>query len=135
VRVLADSHSIYWYLTDPDQLTDRALEALGEAEETGGVVVSAWSVPELWMASTRKRGARSITGASYELVRAVLVDPEIAVDVEPFGPAMWPHFETVSTVLADPFDSAIVATALALGLEVVTRDRAITDSATVGVIW
>ena len=48
---------------------------------------------------------------------------------------MWPHFEMVSTVLADPFDSAIVATALALGVEVVTRDRAITDSGTVGVIW
>lgn len=45
------------------------------------------------------------------MVRAALVDPDIAVDVEPFGPAMGPHFEMVSTVLADPFDSAIVATA------------------------
>lgn len=98
-------------------------------------MVSAWSVPERWMASTRKRGARSITAASYELVRAALVDPDIAVDVEPFGPPNWSHFATFSAVLADPFDSAIVATALALGVEVVTRDRAITDSGTVGVIW
>ena len=135
MRVLADSHSIYWYLTSPGQLSARALAALGEAEDTGGVVVSAWSVPELWMSSTRKRGARSITRGSYELVRAALVDPAVAVDVEQFGPAMWPHFETVSTVLADPFDSAIVAAALALGVEVVTCDRAITDSGTVGVIW
>ena len=66
---------------------------------------------------------------------AALVDPAVAVDVEPFGPAMWPHFETVSTVLADRFDSAIVAIALALGVEVVSCDRAITDSGTVGVIW
>ena len=135
MRVLADSHSIYWYLTSPGRLSELALLALGEAEDSGGVVVSAWSVPELWMASTRKTGVGSITRGSYELVRAALVDPDIAVDVEPFGPAMWPHFESVSTVLADPFDSAIVATALALGVEVVTRDRAITDSGTVGVIW
>ena len=65
MRVLADSHSIYWYLASPGQLSERALAALGEAEDSGGVVVSAWSVPELWMASTRKRGARSITRGSY----------------------------------------------------------------------
>jgi hypothetical protein len=93
VRVVADSHAIYWYLTSPGELSARALEALGEAEDTGGIVVSSWTVPELWMAATRKYGSRSIPRASYELVRATLLDSANAVDIEAFGLAMWPHFD------------------------------------------
>jgi PIN domain nuclease of toxin-antitoxin system len=135
VRVVADSQAIYWYLTRPERLSERALEALGECENTDGIVVSAWTVPELWMGATRKRGERSVPRGNYELVRGVLVDPTIAIDVEPFGPAMWPHFEVVSLVLADPFDSAIVATARALGVGLVSSDQAVASSGVVEVIW
>jgi PIN domain nuclease of toxin-antitoxin system len=135
VRVVADSHAIYWYLTSPGELSARALEALGEAEETGGIVVSSWTVPELWMAATRKHGSRSIPRASYELVRATLLDSANAVDIEAFGPAMWPHFEAASVAIADPFDAAIVATARALGVDLVSYDRALSAAGIVTVIW
>jgi hypothetical protein len=45
--IVADSQSIYWYLIDPERLTPVALQALGAAEESEGIVVSAWTVPEL----------------------------------------------------------------------------------------
>jgi PIN domain nuclease of toxin-antitoxin system len=41
VRGVADSHVIYWYLADPEVISQRALEVLGEAEDTDGIVVSA----------------------------------------------------------------------------------------------
>jgi PIN domain nuclease of toxin-antitoxin system len=135
VRVVADSHSIYWYLAKPELLSAPALQALGDAEDTEGVVVSAWTIPELWMSATRKRGDRSVPRPSYELVRAALVDPTTTLTVESFGAAMWPHFEAASLVLPDPFDSAIVATARALRLPLVTYDTAVTAARLVEVIW
>jgi PIN domain nuclease of toxin-antitoxin system len=131
MRIVADSHVIYWYLADPEL----ALEVLGEAEDTDGIVVSAWTVPELWMSATRKAGARSVPRANYELVRAALVDPDTTVTVEPFDVAAWPHFEAAAAVLPDPFDAAIVATARSLGAPLVTRDRAIHAAAVVRTIW
>jgi PIN domain nuclease of toxin-antitoxin system len=97
VRVVADSQAIIWYLSRPERLSERALETLGSAEDSDGIVVSSWTVPELWMAATRKRGPNAVDRANYELVRSTLLDADSAVDVEPFGSAMWAHFEVVST--------------------------------------
>ena len=70
MRVVADSHAIYWYLIRPQQLSDVALEALGEAEDTDGIAVSALTMPELWMAATRKRGPQALPRTGYEIVQA-----------------------------------------------------------------
>jgi len=48
VRVVADSHALLYYLFTPDQLSDRALEVLGESENTDGVVVSTATIGDLW---------------------------------------------------------------------------------------
>jgi len=133
--IVADSQSIYWYLVAPQRLTPVALQALGSAEESEGILVSAWTVPELWMAATRKRGARAVPRPAYELVRTVLVDPETTVRVEPFDERMWPHFEAVSLQLPDPFDAAVVSTALAVRSELVSSDRAIAEANVVSVVW
>ena len=87
------------------------------------------------MAANRKRGARAVPRPAYELVRTVLVDPETTVRVEPFGERMWPHFEAVSLQLPDPFDAAVVSTALAVGSELVSSDRAIAEANVVSVVW
>lgn len=133
--IVADAQSIYWYLIAPHKLTPAALQALGSAEESEGILVSAWTVPELWMAATRKRGDRAVPRPAYELVRAVLVDPETTVRIEPFDERMWPHFEAVSLRLPDPFDVAVVSTALAVGCELVSSDRAIAEAGVVSVVW
>jgi PIN domain nuclease of toxin-antitoxin system len=111
--IVADSQSIYWYLARPERLSPAALAALEAAEDGDGIVISAWTVPELWMASTRKRGPRAIPRAAYELTRATLLDPDNAIRVEPFDERMWPHFEVISLELADPFDGARIRLGLA----------------------
>jgi hypothetical protein len=65
VKVVADSHALLYYLFTPDQLSDVALETLGTAEDTDGVVVSAASlgrslvlVAQARQASAHARGLR-----------------------------------------------------------------------------
>jgi PIN domain nuclease of toxin-antitoxin system len=135
VRLVADSHIIHWYLNSPEALSETALAALGDAEDSEGISVSAITVPELWMAASRKRGATTIPRASYEIVRAALIDPDIALDVEPITPAVWRHFEVVSSEMSDPMDCLIVATARSLGVPLVTKDSKITQANVVDTIW
>ena len=135
MRVAADTHSIYWYLTNHGELSPVALNALNEAEDSEGIVVSSWTVPELWLSSTRKKPGRAVPRNAYEAVRTTLLDDENNIGIAPFDDAMWEHFEVVSMTLPDPFDSAIVATALAFDLEIVTYDDRITASGLVKVIW
>ena len=40
-------------------------------------------MPDLWMAATRKRGARALPRSGYDLLRAALLDPRTALDVTP----------------------------------------------------
>ena len=135
MRVLADSHAIYWYLISPQRLSDVALDALGEAEDTDGIAVSALTMPELWMVATRKRGPQALPRAGYEIVRAALLDPATALDVAPLDASAWRHFEALPRSIADPMDALIVATARALGVPLVTRDQRITEAQVVDVIW
>ena len=133
--IVADSQSIYWYLLAPERLTSLAVGALESSEGEDGIMVSAWTVPELWLTTSRKRGSRAIPLSAYELVRTTLRDPDTSIHVEPFDERMWPHFEVASTALRDPFDGAIVATARVLDVPLVTSDRAIAEAGLVQVVW
>jgi PIN domain nuclease of toxin-antitoxin system len=135
VKVVADSQAILWYLSAPHRLSEKALRSLEDAEQDGGIVVSAATVPEVWMAVTRKQGPRAVSKAEYELLRHTLVAPEITVDVEPIGPSLWPYFEEASIRIRDPFDALIVATALQLDVPLVSADEAIAGADLVQVVW
>lgn len=135
MKVVADSHTIYWYLNNPAELSEIALAALGDAEDSDGISVSAITIPELWMASTRKRSERAIPRSGYEIVRTALTNDEFSFSIEPITPAVWRHFEVISQRLPDPMDAIIVATALALDVTLVSRDSKIRQSETVDVIW
>ncbi|MGH3772438.1 MAG: hypothetical protein ACRDRW_13760 [Pseudonocardiaceae bacterium] len=50
MRAIADSHALIFSLFTPDQLSEPALEALGEAEDDAGIVVSAATIGDLWYA-------------------------------------------------------------------------------------
>ncbi len=135
MRVVADSQAILWYLTAPQRLSEKALLWLDDAVQDEGITVSAVSVPELWMAATRKRGARAVPRTEYELVRDTLLDRTFAIDIEYLSPLLWPYFEEASTRIKDPFDALIVATALELSAPLVSADDAINGADLVQVVW
>jgi PIN domain nuclease of toxin-antitoxin system len=135
VRVVADSHVLIFYLFTPDRLSEPALEALGLAEDSDGVVVSAATLGDLWYAS-HKRGAKSLAPGAFELLRRTVLDPSTNFDVTPITTETMEHFDRVPLAeLADPFDRFILATAAQLRLPLVTADRAISAAQVVEIVW
>lgn len=47
MKVVADSHALVRYLFDPERLSEPALGALLEAENTDGVIISAATLEDL----------------------------------------------------------------------------------------
>jgi PIN domain nuclease of toxin-antitoxin system len=132
VRVVADSHAIVWQSQRSPELSDVAADALLDAEETDGVVVSVASLIDLWYVT---QTTKTVTDADLAQLREkIAASPELGLH---------PIDEDVADatiaiprdVVADPWDRFIVATAKTLGLPLVTRDRAIRDSGLVPTIW
>lgn len=135
MRVVADTHALVWYLLDdPDrQLSPAALAALEEAESTGGIAVSVASVVDLWYV-IRTRG--TFTDHQLDKVVPLLRDPESALEAEPVTLDVTAAFREIPReALGDPWDRFITATAMALGLPLVTRDRRITELGLADTIW
>jgi PIN domain nuclease of toxin-antitoxin system len=132
VRVLADSHTIIWQSQRSPELSEDAADALLEAEETDGVVVSVASLTDLWYVT---QTTKAVTEADLaELRKTMSASPELS---------LYPINEDVADttteipldVLRDPWDRFIVATAKVLDVSLVTKDRAIRDSGLVPTIW
>lgn len=136
MRVIADSHSLLYYLFTPDRLSEPAFEALGNAENGDGLVVSAATLGDLWY-SSHKIGKRALTPGAFEALHGTVLDPEnegfevAAVDAATMARLM----SFPLSMLPDPWDRMIVATALHLGVPLVTKDRAITATGVVETIW
>lgn len=132
MRVVADSHAIFWYLQSSAALSSAARQALQEAEATDGVIVSAATVIDLWYVTqtTKKISSEALGVIRAELERAA------GIRWEPVTAAIADESTRISrATLSDPWDRLIVATARILGVPLVTRDEAITSSRLVDVVW
>lgn len=168
MRVVADSHTLLFLLTNPAKLSEPAVEALAAAEQTEGIVVSALSLGDIWYA-TQKTSSAAVPRQSYELMRAAVANPALNLQLAPVTAATMAQFDRVPlAALRDPeeaaepvqppehqgvarpgvgegflqpwsvapaFDRVILATALDLGIPLVTADRAISATQAVEVIW
>ncbi len=135
MRVVADTHALVWYLLDdPDRrLSAAAITALEQAESTDGIAVSVASVVDLWYV-IRTRG--TFTDEQLDQVVGLLHDPKTSLESEPITLVVTAAFRQIPRdALGDPWDRFITATAMALGLPLVTRDRRIRESGLVDTIW
>jgi PIN domain nuclease of toxin-antitoxin system len=132
VRVVADSHALYFYLFSPARLSQAALEALGAAEDTDASVAT---LADLWYVDNKAGGSPFPPGA-FDSLRQTLLDPETNLHAEPILTETMEHYDRVPlAAVKDPFDRFILATAAQLRLPLVTADDAITASGAVEVIW
>ncbi len=135
MRVVADTHALVRYLLDdPDRrLSPDARTALEQAESTDGIAVSVASVVDLWYV-IRTRG--TFTDDQLDRVLELLRDLETSLEAAPITLDVTAAFRQIPRdALGDPWDRFITATAMALGLPLVTRDGRIHKSGPVDAIW
>lgn len=94
MRVVADSHALYFYLFSPGRLSEAALEALGEAEDTDGIVVSVATIADLWYVDNKAGGSPFPPGA-FDSLRQTLLDPETNLHAEPILTETMEHYDRV----------------------------------------
>jgi PIN domain nuclease of toxin-antitoxin system len=97
------------------------------------VAVSVASVVDLWYV-IRTRG--TFTDDQLDQVVGLLRDPQSPLDAEPVTLEVTAAFRQIPRdALGAPWDRFITATAMALELPLVTRDRRITELRLVETIW
>jgi PIN domain nuclease of toxin-antitoxin system len=130
--VIADTHAILWFLTNPEKLSPKALEALRAASEAGDMVyVSAITVVEAtYLAEKRKIGASALRTLDH-----ALADKDVAIEYIPVDLPVVHAVRRISRdVVADMPDRIIAATALDQELPLVTRDPEIKNVG-IDTIW
>lgn len=137
MRVVADTHALVWFLEADGRLSARAQEVLQQAQQdpAGGIIVSVASRLDLHYL----RRAGRFSPADVQRWWAVTEDPSWNISSAAITGALVAHFDSaVLAALRDPWDRLITATAIDLGVPLVSKDRAITAVAETGavqVIW
>jgi PIN domain nuclease of toxin-antitoxin system len=129
--ILVDTHVVLWLAFDQTQLSNRARAAIDEARKSGdGLAISDITLFELTTLSRKGRVSLDISLESFlgEVeARFVVLPISSRVCVQALGlPAAYPK---------DPADRIIGATALAVGLSLLTADREIRRSRALPTIW
>lgn len=120
--MVVDTHALVWYLTDPDQLSIRARAVFGDADRGQRVAISSITLIELvYIAEKRRDG---IDPAVVSRVLDILDSGSSPITVAPVTPDVVRQLMSIDRGrVRDPFDRTIVATALALGMPLLTKDR------------
>lgn len=134
MSVVADTHTMIWYVDAPPELSPAATAAMDAAANTGGeyIFISAITLVEMrYLVEKNRIKAAVLTRVEQELDET---DPMIvATSVD----------RTISAALAsisrlivpDMPDRIIAATALSLGLPLITRDTEIRQLTNVTTVW
>lgn len=122
--VVADTHTIIWYVDAPAHLTVTAAQALDDAADDAAqrIFISAISLIELQYLTEKNR----INPAVLPKVLAEIDDLQPIIEVIPIDRAIADHLALIprQTVPEMP-DRIIAATALMLGVPLVTADTKI----------
>jgi PIN domain nuclease of toxin-antitoxin system len=131
--VVADTHTIIWYLRESTRLSQAALASLDGAIQAGvPVYVSAISVVEVVYLVERYRLPEASLG---QLINA-LSAPSTGLEIAPLNLAIAQTLSQIPRdVVPDMPDRIIAATALYFKLPLVTRDSQIRALTTIQTIW
>lgn len=131
MRVVADSHAIFWHLQRSPKLSAPAAQVLRDAG-AHEIVVSVATLIDLWYVT---QTTQAISTTDLALVRSAL-EASARVDLQVIDAAVADAYAAIPrSMLRDPWDRFIVATARALEVPLVTRDTAIQQAQLVQTIW
>jgi PIN domain nuclease of toxin-antitoxin system len=131
--VVADTHTIIWYLRETSRLSDNATIALDTATQTGNLIyIAAISFVEIIYLIERGR----IPVKLFDQLISTLNQPDSALEIAPLDQTVAIALRNIDrTTVPEMPDRIIAATALSLNLPLVTRDLRIQQLTTIQTIW
>jgi PIN domain nuclease of toxin-antitoxin system len=131
--VVADTHTVVWYLRGSPKLSEQALMALNEATRMGlPIHISAISIVEMIYLVEKER----IPGGALNQVFESFSDTNSSFVVEPLSLTIAQALAQIpKDQVPDMPDRIIAATALSLNLPLVTRDHKILATSVIQTIW
>jgi len=133
MSVVADTHTIIWYLRSPEKLSTNALTSLDNAFNNGeSIFISAISLVEMNYLVEKNR----IPTSSLEQLLQLLDDPLVKLVVVPLDIPVAKAFTQIPReIVPEMGDRIIAATSLYLGLPLVTKDHKIRNLSNIQTIW
>ena len=130
--IVIDTHVWLWWISDPEKLAINAAKTINKAINEGGIIISSISTWEIALLTDKKRLKLSIDTRDWirktealPFVRFVPVDNTIALRSIALPGDFHP----------DPADRIITATAMTMGLPLVTKDEKILGYPHIKTIW
>ena len=132
--MVVDTHALIWYVDAPDEISPAAIAAMDAAANTSGeyLFISALTLVEMrYLVEKNRIGAAVLARIEQELDES---DPMIVVTsvdrIVANAIASIPRL-----IVPDMPDRVIAATALALGLPLITRDAQIRQLTNISAVW
>jgi PIN domain nuclease of toxin-antitoxin system len=131
--VVADTHTLIWYIFELPRLSATALTALEQAVNEGNFIYfSAITIVEISYLIERGR----LAGEVLARVLNAADDPNVAILLAPLDRNISATIQQIDrATVPDMPDRIIAATALSLNLPLVTRDGKIQALTTIQTIW
>ncbi|MEG4805492.1 type II toxin-antitoxin system VapC family toxin [Microcoleus sp. ARI1-B5] len=131
--VVADIHTLIWYIFELPRLSPAALTALEQAVNEGNFIYfSAISIVEISYLIERGR----LAGEVLTRVLNAADDPNVGILLAPLDRNISATIQQIDrATVPDMPDRIIAATALSLSLPLVTRDAKIQALTTIQTIW
>lgn len=133
MAVVADTHTLIWYLRNSNRLSEAATVALDKAIQDGDLIyIASISLVEIAYLVEKTR----ISEVAFEQLNQALVDPATNFRVVPLDREIAQTIRQVPRdVVPEMPDRIIAATALHLNHPLVTRDHKIQAFSGITTIW
>jgi PIN domain nuclease of toxin-antitoxin system len=131
--VVADTHTIIWYLCDTSKLSTVALAALDRAIDTNNpIYISAISLVEIIYLIEKGRLSSEVLTIILNAIDA----PDVGLAVTALDRNIAERLKLIDrAIVPDMPDRIIAATALHLAIPLVTRDNKIKNLSAIQTIW
>lgn len=128
--ILLDTHVLIWLATEPNKLSKKAADAIRRASAEGGIAIAAITLWEMaWLATHGRLEIAGTVEAFVERISSRTAIRPITVRVAALANQL------PSDYSGDPCDRLIGATALAEGMDLVTKDTKIRSCKQIRTIW